>query len=106
VSQSVVGVLIPQDVHKVVRLESNARFILLVEKDAAFQKLLDEGILERLGPCLLITVSALLSVRKIQLKCGARNRCEFATSQFGCSCFYQVASEHTEQPPFISRPLL
>ncbi|XP_023716407.2 meiotic recombination protein SPO11 [Cryptotermes secundus] len=49
------GVLIPQDLHKVVRLESSARFVLLVEKDAAFQKLLDEGVLERLGPCLLIT---------------------------------------------------
>jgi hypothetical protein len=53
----IIGVLIPQDVHKVVRLESSARFVLLVEKDAAFQKLLDEGILDRLGPCLLITVS-------------------------------------------------
>jgi hypothetical protein len=49
--------LIPQDMQKVVRMESSARFILLVEKDAAFQKLLNEGILERLGPCLLITVS-------------------------------------------------
>jgi meiotic recombination protein SPO11 len=55
-------VLIPQDVHKVARLESSARFILLVEKDAAFQKLLNEGILERLGPCLLITVSNWLEV--------------------------------------------
>jgi DNA topoisomerase VI subunit A len=50
-------VLIPQDVHRVVRLESSARFVLLVEKDATFQKLLDEGILDRLGPCVLITVS-------------------------------------------------
>jgi len=50
-------VLIPQDVHRVVRLESIARFVLLVEKDATFQKLLDEGILDRLGPCVLITVS-------------------------------------------------
>jgi DNA topoisomerase VI subunit A len=57
VSHPVKGVLIPQGVHRVVRLESSARFILLVEKDAAFQKLLDEGILERLGPCILITVS-------------------------------------------------
>lgn len=49
--------LIPQDVHRVVWLESNARFVLLVEKDATFQKLLDEGALHRLGPCVLITVS-------------------------------------------------
>jgi meiotic recombination protein SPO11 len=51
------GVLIPQDVHRVVRVESSARFVLLVEKDATFQKLLDEGMLDRLGPCVLITVS-------------------------------------------------
>jgi hypothetical protein len=31
--------------------------------------------------------------------------CEFATSQFGCSCFYQVASEETEEPLPISGPL-
>lgn len=42
--------------HEVVRLESGAQFILLVEKDATFQKLLDEGVLERLGPCILVTV--------------------------------------------------
>ncbi|XP_021922584.1 meiotic recombination protein SPO11 isoform X2 [Zootermopsis nevadensis] len=49
------GVLIPQDINNVVRLESDAQFVLLVEKDATFQKLLDEGVLERLGPCILVT---------------------------------------------------
>ncbi|KAJ9585655.1 hypothetical protein L9F63_002555, partial [Diploptera punctata] len=49
------GVLIPQDIHLLERVESPARFILVLEKDATFQKLLDENVLERLGPCLLVT---------------------------------------------------
>ncbi|PSN56716.1 Meiotic recombination protein SPO11 [Blattella germanica] len=49
------GVLVPQDIHLLERVESPAKFVLLLEKDAAFQKLLDENVLERLGPCLLVT---------------------------------------------------
>jgi hypothetical protein len=48
---------------------------------------------------LLCKFAIFLSIRKIHLKCGARNKCEFATSHFGCSCFYNVASEQNEQPP-------
>ncbi|KAF4522490.1 hypothetical protein B566_EDAN002575 [Ephemera danica] len=50
------GVLIPSDVVKVTKLESNAKFVLLVEKDAIFQKLvIDENIHEHLGPLIVIT---------------------------------------------------
>lgn len=38
-------------------MRSNAKYILVVEKDAIFQKLLDEGALLRLGPVIIITVS-------------------------------------------------
>lgn len=51
------GILVPQEISGTVTLESMALFALLVEKDATFQQLLDEGILDRLGPCILITVS-------------------------------------------------
>ncbi|XP_075213811.1 meiotic W68 [Lycorma delicatula] len=49
------GLLIPQDVINLTNFKSNARFVLVVEKDATFQKLLDEKVLEKLGPCVLIT---------------------------------------------------
>jgi DNA topoisomerase VI subunit A len=42
--------------------KSEAEFVLVVEKDAIFQKLLDEEALDRLGPCILITVFILLCV--------------------------------------------
>ena len=35
---------------------SNARYVLLVEKEASFQKLNDDNILAKLGPCIMITV--------------------------------------------------
>ncbi|XP_068086985.1 meiotic recombination protein SPO11 [Anabrus simplex] len=48
------GTLIPQDVEGLLHLKSQAEFVLVVEKDAIFQKLLDEGALVQLN-CLLIT---------------------------------------------------
>lgn len=50
------GVLVPQNVKEIVKVDSKAMFILLVEKDAAFQKLLDDGAHTRFGPCIIITV--------------------------------------------------
>ncbi|KAK9510505.1 hypothetical protein O3M35_005278 [Rhynocoris fuscipes] len=49
------GTLIPQDVGYEMHLETEAKFILLIEKDTIFQKLLDENFIERNGPCLMIT---------------------------------------------------
>ena len=40
-------------------LQSNAKFVLVVEKDATFQKLLDDNIYDKLPPCIIITVSSL-----------------------------------------------
>lgn len=54
---NVEGVLIPQDVKGIKKIKSSASFILVVEKDAAFQKLLDDEAQVKLGRCILITVS-------------------------------------------------
>lgn len=48
--------LIPQDIQGIKEFKSTAKYILVVEKDAVFQKLLDEGALIRLGPVIIITV--------------------------------------------------
>ncbi|XP_064460695.1 meiotic recombination protein SPO11-like [Ornithodoros turicata] len=48
-------VLIPSDVRGIREVRSPAKFILVIEKDATFQKLLDSQIVRLLGPCVLIT---------------------------------------------------
>lgn len=35
---------------------SSAKFVLIVEKDATFQRLLDDDFCEKLSPCIMITV--------------------------------------------------
>ena len=40
---------------------THADFILVVEKDATFQKLLDAKFCEKLHPCILITVSKIFT---------------------------------------------
>ncbi|RZF41117.1 hypothetical protein LSTR_LSTR002749 [Laodelphax striatellus] len=49
------GTKIPDDIGSISHIESRARFILVVEKETAFRKLLDEDIFNKLGPCILIT---------------------------------------------------
>ncbi|XP_044730589.1 meiotic recombination protein SPO11 [Chrysoperla carnea] len=49
------GVIVPQDIQDIQDINSDAKFILIVEKDAIFQKLLDDKILNNLGPLILIT---------------------------------------------------
>uniref|UniRef100_A0A1B6LVR8 DNA topoisomerase (ATP-hydrolyzing) n=1 Tax=Graphocephala atropunctata TaxID=36148 RepID=A0A1B6LVR8_9HEMI len=49
------GVLVPQNVKEISKIQSSAAFILLVEKDAAFQKLLDDGAHKKFAPCIIIT---------------------------------------------------
>lgn len=50
------GTLIPQDIIGIKEFKTSAKYILVVEKDAIFQKLLDEGAFVRLGPVILMTV--------------------------------------------------
>ena len=42
-------------------LHSDAKFVLVVEKEASFQRLMDDNVLQRLHPCIIITVSASLA---------------------------------------------
>lgn len=49
------GTMIPQDIIGIKSFKSQAKYILVVEKDAVFQKLLDEGALLRLGPLIIMT---------------------------------------------------
>ncbi|XP_028039806.1 meiotic recombination protein SPO11 [Bombyx mandarina] len=63
------GVLIPQDVNGIIEFQSTAKYILVVEKDAIFQKLLDEGALIRLGPVIILTGKGYPDVCTRQLLC-------------------------------------
>ncbi|XP_069128528.1 meiotic recombination protein SPO11-like isoform X1 [Argopecten irradians] len=49
------GVMVPNDVRALRYLHTEASFILVVEKDATFQSLLDNGFCAKLGPAILIT---------------------------------------------------
>ena len=46
----------PENVSHVQVVSSSARFILVVEKDATFQKILDSGVFGHLPPAIVITV--------------------------------------------------
>lgn len=51
------GILIPQNLKIICGLESNARFILIVEKDTVFQKLLEGDLINNFEvPFILLTV--------------------------------------------------
>jgi meiotic recombination protein SPO11 len=52
------GILLPHSIAGLKRLETTARFVLLVEKDTVFKKLLDSLIFDKLGyDIILVTVS-------------------------------------------------
>lgn len=71
-SQSATGVLVPSQVDAVTLISStSARFVLIVEKDATFQHLMEDNF-TKIMPCILITgkgvpdVNVRLMVKKIQ----------------------------------------
>ncbi|XP_063236186.1 meiotic recombination protein SPO11 isoform X2 [Bacillus rossius redtenbacheri] len=49
------GLLVPQSVMEIRSMTSDAKYVLIVEKDAVFQKLLTEGVTSQPAPCILIT---------------------------------------------------
>ena len=49
------GVLVPTYVNKIIDVQTNCRFILIIEKDATFQRLIDDNFLIKY-PGILITV--------------------------------------------------
>lgn len=58
----------PNLVHKISILQStDAKFVLVVEKDATFQHLLESKALEKLGPCIIITVSRTCVVTELNV---------------------------------------
>ncbi|XP_045458724.1 meiotic recombination protein SPO11 [Melitaea cinxia] len=63
------GILIPQDIIGIKKFHSTAKYILVVEKDAILQKLLDEGALLRLGPVIILTGKGYPDVCTRQLLC-------------------------------------
>ncbi|NXO05114.1 SPO11 protein, partial [Rhinopomastus cyanomelas] len=46
---------VPSNVEGIKNLISHAKFILIVEKDATFQRLLDDNFCNKLSPCIMIT---------------------------------------------------
>lgn len=54
----ILGVPVPQNVSEINIITSKANWVLIIEKDAAFQKFLDSDGLSRLGPVIFITVKS------------------------------------------------
>jgi meiotic recombination protein SPO11 len=50
---------VPDCVSGLRELQSDARYVLVVEKDCTFQKIIDAHFLRAYGPCILLTVSIL-----------------------------------------------
>ncbi len=59
------GEPVPQDVEGIGSLSSEARFVLVVEKDATFQKMLDEDAPNRLHPCIIVTGKGVPDVKYV-----------------------------------------
>ncbi|XP_032826275.2 meiotic recombination protein SPO11 isoform X2 [Petromyzon marinus] len=49
------GMLVSNNVHGMHNLTTQARFVLVVEKDATFQHLLDDDFCKRFHPCIMVT---------------------------------------------------
>lgn len=63
--------IIPAHVDALENIQSDAHYVLLVEKDATYQRLIDENIHNLLGPCIILTgkgfpdINTRLMVRKL-----------------------------------------
>ncbi|XP_026469329.1 meiotic recombination protein SPO11-like [Ctenocephalides felis] len=55
ICSNVGGIMLPQNVFGIQFIKSSAKFVLVIEKDATFQKLLNDEAPRKLGPCILIT---------------------------------------------------
>ncbi|XP_067033456.1 meiotic recombination protein SPO11-like [Acropora muricata] len=49
------GTLVPTHVQGIYDINSDAKFLLIIEKEASFQRLLDDNVLQKLHPCIVIT---------------------------------------------------
>lgn len=50
------GILLPHQTINIKKVETTAKFVLLVEKHTIYERLLEENILHRFHPCILVTV--------------------------------------------------
>nr|BAM16279.1 Spo11 [Anguilla japonica] len=70
-SSASTAVSVSSNVCGIKNISSHAKFVLIVEKDATFQRLLDDGFCSKLAPCIIITgkgvpdVNSRLMVRKL-----------------------------------------
>ncbi|XP_062507058.1 meiotic recombination protein SPO11-like isoform X2 [Corticium candelabrum] len=62
---SSMGTTVPNDIHDVTIISSSARFVLVIEKEATFQRLLDDKFCEKFGPCIIITGFPDVSTRRV-----------------------------------------
>uniref|UniRef100_A0A8C5QTU4 DNA topoisomerase (ATP-hydrolyzing) n=1 Tax=Leptobrachium leishanense TaxID=445787 RepID=A0A8C5QTU4_9ANUR len=54
-SRSSTGILVPSNIEGIRNMYSQAKFVLIIEKDATFQRLLDDDFCNTVGPGILIT---------------------------------------------------
>uniref|UniRef100_A0A8C0GZM8 DNA topoisomerase (ATP-hydrolyzing) n=1 Tax=Chelonoidis abingdonii TaxID=106734 RepID=A0A8C0GZM8_CHEAB len=72
---SATAVVVPSNVQGIRNVITDAKFILIVEKDATFQRLLDDDFCNKLSPCIMITgkgvpdLNTRLLVRKLWDTC-------------------------------------
>ena len=79
-------------------LHSHAKFVLVVEKEASFQRLMDDNVLQRLHPCIIITVSTSLtsSTACFSTEC-LKTRTEVITTPNQMKGKYQEESIRTQR---------
>ncbi|XP_020605537.1 meiotic recombination protein SPO11-like [Orbicella faveolata] len=49
------GTMVSSHVQGIYDMHSDAKFVLVVEKEASFQRLMDDNVLQKLNPCIVIT---------------------------------------------------
>lgn len=49
------GIQVPSSIEKLYDFESRAKYVLVIEKEATYQRLMEFNLSEKLGPCILLT---------------------------------------------------
>ncbi|XP_050439053.1 meiotic recombination protein SPO11 [Adelges cooleyi] len=112
------GVQIPQDILSIQHFQTNAKYILIVEKDASFQKMLNEGIMKVQNnhyPCIMITgkgfpdINTRLFVRQLYIKSNLPILALVDANPYGIEimCTYRFGSkEMAHQNEMLSVPCI
>ncbi|KAJ3157592.1 endodeoxyribonuclease [Geranomyces michiganensis] len=94
-SQGSDGMLIPPT-EQIAGVQTEARFILVIEKDATFRTLLDHGFADKQGPCVLVTGKGYPDVATRQL---VRRLSEMKLSAPPCLFYDSSGSAPSESQP-------